>query len=260
MLPDYLVIGGIEVISTARAAAYAALGECGIVTSCSLCTPAEGEWLNMGEEYRGITQDPAPWYDPAVPESASIQGIVATQVTGITSRVGASRTITGSNAAAQRQITIDLAVIVGDECARDYAHGWLANVFSPSVCDDACLGQDVCMLTCCPHLDPVTGELIGPDPLRYLYGVETTAGPTLQRESRTAAGLVLVYQVTLSTSNYWVWRQPPDERTIMVRPSDGEPVTVDLLAAYEACPSRCRAATPRNRSRPDVRWSRSHRT
>lgn len=244
MLPDYLVIGGVEVISTSRAAAYAALGECGVPTGCDWCPEEVGVWLNMGQEYRGITEDPAPWYDPAVPESASIYGIVATEVTGMSTRVGSGRTANGSRSAALRQFTVRLAIVLGDECARDYAHGWLANAFGPSACDDACRGQDVCMLTCCPEIDPDTGELVGPDPLRYLYGVETVSGPSLVSEQYADDEVLLVYDVTLATSNYWVWRQPTSERTIMVRPSDGEPVTVDLIEAYEACPDDDECALP----------------
>lgn len=243
MLPDYVVVGGIEVVSNARAAAYSALGECSAAPTCDVCTPEAGRWLNMGREYEGVVADPAPWYDPAVPESAAIRGIIATNMEGISSRIGTSSTV-GVTSAAQRSISLTIGVIMTDECARDYAHGWLANVFSPSTCDDACRGQDLCMLTCCPDVDPDTGDLVGPDPLRYLYGVEASAGPTLLAEHRADDELVLEYEVTLATDNYWVWRSPPPARTVMVRPSDGEQVMVDLLAAYEACPDDDECAIP----------------
>ena len=228
MLPDYVVIGGVEVISTARAQALGAeAGECGADEVCWDCSEEAAAWLNNNEPY-GTVED-APWYDPAVPESRSVLGFGGLEITGMTERVG-----TTGNAPARREFTLRFAAFLADECGLEYAQGWLANVFSPSPCATSCVGHEMCMIACCPDVDEA-GELVGPDPLRYLYDVEVVAGPTMVERSWDDP-LWIEYEVTLSTPNVYVWRAPPPERVWQVRPSDGQVVTLDLPAAYEACP------------------------
>lgn len=232
MLPDYLVVGGVEVISTARAQALGAeAGECGADEVCWDCSDLAAEWLNNGEPYG--TVENAPWYDPAVPESRSVLGFAGLEITGMTERVGASSTATAAGAA-RREFKIRFAAFLSDECGAEYAQGWLANVFSPSPCATACVGHELCVLACCPDVDGDTGELAGPDPLRYLYDVEVVDGPTMIDRSWEDP-LWIEYEVTLSTPNVYVWRPPPTERVWSIRPSDGERVTLDLPAVYEAC-------------------------
>lgn len=234
-------MGGIEIISSARAFGYAqSSDECGAVTSaCWPCSIESAEWLNMGQPYGSITGDPAPWYDPAVPESAMVLGIVGISVEGVSER----KVVSVDDSA--REMIIRFDVFLADECARDYAHGWLAAVFSPSPCADGCVGAEVCMLTCCPDVDPDTGELVGPDPLRYLYDVLATSGPTLVSEFYDGGGgVILSYEVTLSTNNLFVWRSAGEQRTWTVRPADGPVSTVDLLETYEACPPEEECAVP----------------
>lgn len=241
MLPDYVVIGGIEVISTARAQALGAdAGECGADEVCWDCSEEAAEWLNNGQPYG--TVENAPWYDPAVPESAMVLGFGGLEITGMTERVGASTTGTSSGAA-RREFKIRFAAFLADECGLEYAHGWLANVFSPSPCATACIGHELCVLSCCPDVDGETGELAGPDPLRHLYNVEVIDGPTMIERSWDDP-LWVEYEVTLSTPNVYVWRPPPAERVWTVRPSDGSRVVLDLPAVYQACPDDDECAEP----------------
>lgn len=234
-MPDYVVIGGVEVISTARAQALGAeAGECGADEVCWDCEDGAAEWLNNGEPY-GTVED-APWFDPAVPESRSVLGFGGLEITGMTERVG-----TTGNAPARREFTLRFAAFLADECGLEYAQGWLSNVFSPSPCATSCVGHEMCMLACCPDVDD-DGELVGPDPLRHLYDVEVVSGPTMIERSWEDP-LWIEYEVTLSTPNVYVWRPPPDQRVWRVRPSDGQVVTLDLPAVYEACPDDDDCAT-----------------
>lgn len=233
MLPHYVVVNGIEVISTGRAAAYGAQTDsCGVpVAACWDCPPESAEWLNLNEPYEGVVADPAPWYDSAVPESASVVGIAGIELEDMAVRVAAG---TGSNPT-RRTFTLRFVVFLSDECARDYIHGWLSNVFGPSPCATSCVGNEVCMLACCPVVDD-DGELIGPDPLRYVTGVEVVSGPTLVGEAYNPGDNWLEYEVTLATANVYVYRPPPPERKFTIRPSDGPQVVIDLPEAYAACP------------------------
>lgn len=249
MLPDYLVIDGIEVISTPRAAAYGTIyGECNAaVGACWDCTPESGLWLNMGEPYAGVTRD-APWYDPAIPESAHVTGIVGYEISGITDAVrasGSSRT-----EAVRREMTITFVVSLTSECAVSYIQGWLANVFAPSPCATGCVGHEVCMLACCPDVND-DGELVGPDPMRTMTQVEVVSGPTLTDRSWDPDDFELEYEVTLATPNVWVYRAPPPERRWTVRPSDGDLVTLDLPAVYAECPDDDQCAVAMACQSPD---------
>lgn len=234
MLPFYLVVGGIEVVSNARAYGYAVSTDaCGVAqATCWPCPDEAGEWLNMGEPYGTVTTDPAPWYDPAVPESAFVTGIVGSRAwDGVTER----RTGAASGGLF-REMTVYFDVFVSDECAVDYIHGWLSNVFSPNPCADGCVGSELCMIACCPVVDEDTGELVGPDPMRYVMDAETVEGPLLRETGYDGAARVLRYEATLRTRNVQVWRAPGAEMTFTVRPGDGPVATVNLLEAYQECP------------------------
>src|SRR5690625_3401262 len=76
MLPDYLAIGGVEIVNSWRAKAYAGtVQDCGIAaSSCAPCGDDAGVWLNDDEPYKGVEDDPAPWWDPALPESLGVAG------------------------------------------------------------------------------------------------------------------------------------------------------------------------------------------
>ena len=222
MLPDYVIVNGIEAINTARAQAVGAdTGDCGADEVCWDCDEAAAEWLNGGDPY-GTVMD-APWWDPAVPESAGVLGYTGLEVTGLREA--------GNGA---REFTIRFAAFVRDECAIEYAHAWISNVFRASPCADSCRGIELCMLSCCPDVDE-DGELLGPYPLRHIYDAEVVSGPVEISRSWDAP-LWIEYEVKLSTPNRWVWRAPAPARRWRVRPSDGHATTVDLIAAYQACP------------------------
>lgn len=235
MLPHYLALDGIEIISTPRAEAYAESGECGVTYRCSPCDLAAAEWLHMGEPYISVAADPAPWFDPAIPESAGVHGFAGFQVAGAMSAQRASgSSATSSASGAVRELEFEVDIFTADECSRSYALGWLATILDPSPCDDSgCIGRVACMLACCPDIGE-DGEATN-DPLRYMMDVETISGPTETAVAYGPGVIVTTVTFVLRTTNVYMYREPAPDRRFMVRPSDGQRVTIDLPAVYAAC-------------------------
>jgi len=236
MLPDYLVLNGYEIINSARAAAYGAnVDECGGAIGACFDCPGMTDWLTNGEGYLGVVQDPAPWYDPASPESAGIFGVVGLDVTGLHAGAFVSEgNQQDAPSGASRDIMFRILVEAANDCAASYFIGWLRESIEWTGCGDGCMGAAACMLACCPTFDPTTGE---PDinPMRFMYGLTAIEVEEVER-AITDGRVYLIYEFTLRTANVDVYRPPPTERILHVTPALGDNVTLDLPAIYEACP------------------------
>lgn len=241
MLPDYLVIGGVEIINTARAVAYSStVGDCGaLADSCFDCPEGTDRWLNDGEPYQGIALDPAPWFDDAIPESLGVTGIIGLTVQGISEARWAEPG--GSNSSpsgAVRDIEFTVGLNAVDECSLSYGIAWLATALGKPTCGDTgCIGQSACMIACCPDItDPDTGTASN-DPIRQLFDVVTVEGPTMD-PTEVFHGTTQVraeVEFTLRTTNTGIYRVPGRALTVEATPINGRDVTVDLPAIYEAC-------------------------
>lgn len=226
MLPDYLVIGTTEIVNTARADGYGAgAGDCGLALGCLDC-PDLVRVVNNGLPYTDITT--APWYDTAVPESARVYGYTGLEVNGLDEMVWASP---GGSDEAPTGVVRDfewvILVAAADDCAMDYALGWLASALNDPVGGaGGCSGQTACMVACCPT-DP------SQDVIRNIFGVRTLEGPRVVQRAMTAVGAFATVSVTLRTPYPQIYREP---KTWTVRPVDGTVVDVDLPAIYEDCP------------------------
>src|SRR5690625_8017022 len=118
MLPDYLAIGGVEIVNSWRAKAYAGtVQDCGIAaSSCAPCGNDAGVWLNDSEPYKGVRDDPAPWWDPALPESLGVAGVFGVQVRGL--NAGVPTLPTGcANGRRGRAIAFRGGVVAAGACA-----------------------------------------------------------------------------------------------------------------------------------------------
>jgi hypothetical protein len=242
MLPDYLILNGLEIINSLRAAAYGANpDECGGFGDACFRCPDLGPWLNGGQPYEGITQDPAPWYDPASPESERVYGIVGLEIVGLANGAYPQQgSDTESPSGASRDIMFRVLVEVGDECAATYVAGWLRQAISWSGCGSGCMGATACMLACCPEVDPDTGDPLE-QPLRTMYDLTAVEGPEEVERGYNDERIYLIYEFTLRTNNVDIFKAAPLERTIMVSPANGTFTTLDLQAVYENCdpPSEC---------------------
>lgn len=228
MLSDYLTIGGIEIVNSARAEAYGALvTECGDTASDCFDCPSMIDVINSGNPYLGVAEDPAPWYDPAVPESERLYGITGFAVTGLAEKVWPTPgTQDDAPTGIRRDFAWEIDVVVADECALSYAIGWLASALNDPACGGSgCGGQVACMLACCPPDSDA-------DVIRNVYGVRTIEGPTVTETNYLGDQIVATVEFTLRTDYPWIYREGIE---YTVRPSGGEPVEVDLEAAYAAC-------------------------
>ena len=240
MLPDYLAIGGVEIVNSWRAKAYAGtIQDCGIATSsCAPCGDDAGVWLNDGEPYKGVEDDPAPWWDPAIPESLNVAGVVGMEVQGLHSGVPTLST-GGANGGRVRDIEFRVGIEAADECAFSYLMGWLAAALGEPACatvgGSQCSGQQACVIACCPDIDPETGEASN-DPIRTIMDVTTVEGPTVTDKRTFAGGRVLAQvEFTLRTRNIGIFRNPSPALVVDVAPYNGETEVIDLPAVYEEC-------------------------
>lgn len=176
----YLTVGGNEVVNTSRA--HAAAAALGIGLGCDRCPDFSRE---LGQRYRAPDDPdyPAPWYDPAYPESAGFGGIIGLETEGLSgspmSNVPTPLLRGGSLPSPprmeQREIAWTVQLVAVDECSLSYGMSWLAAALRGSPCNSGCEGQTACVLACCPtSLDPRWV----PRQIRYLYSVEQLEGPT----------------------------------------------------------------------------------
>lgn len=178
---DYLTFGGVEIINTARAFAYTR--RFGYPLACGGCNVP-------GVQYTTPAADDAPWYDPAVPESARVLGFSGVAVEGI--RRGATRRdqillangggVPGRPRSGPRTLRVELIMWAEDECALSYAAAWLAAALATDDCTASCTGSELGVLVCCSATDAAAG-------LRTLYGAAVSEGPEELESWRSSCGV-----------------------------------------------------------------------
>lgn len=225
----YLAVGGNEIINTSRA--HAAAHALGIGLGCRRCddfAEALGDY-----PYRAADDGefPAPWYDPAYPESAGFAGIVGLGTEGMAAspmsndptpllRAGSLPSLPRMN---QREIEFSTLLVAIDECSLSYGMSWLAAALRGDPCSTACDGQTACVLACCPsRVDPRWA----PRQRRHLYSVAQLEGPAETERTflsgsrmpcRTRRGtsiggsgrsVVAEVEFTLVAGRPWYYRDP----------------------------------------------------
>lgn len=253
MLPDLLMLNGYEIVNTARAVAYGGNPEAcgGLGADCFDC-PGLAEWMNSGRPYRGVAEDPAPWYDPASPESTRVYGVTGLSVVGLANGAYASEgSQSESPSGASRDVLWRVLIEVGDECAATYATGWLRESIEWSGCGSGCRGAEACMLACCPEFDPETGE---PDenPVRFMFDLTAVEGPEEVERAYVDGRIWIIYEFTLRTANVDVFKPPPVEQVLATSPVFGDVVTLDLTAVYDACTDEPSCLTDPDNPAPPV--------
>jgi len=133
------------------------VADCGCVTARTLfCDQGSG----VDGAYVSPALDDAPWYDPAVPESAEFAGLFVEDIVGFDSTV--RRTISegainggslGPLKVGARSITVTGWLRAKTCCAAEYGLRWLTEaLIGNAACEDCKLG-DLYMLKCCPGDD-----------------------------------------------------------------------------------------------------------
>ncbi len=161
-------LSGEEIVNDARTLAYlnAGYGPNGLEVSGGCVCPRIRELIECdGSPYSTPKDDPAPWYDSSIPESADFAGFLTTVFQGLGSTYARTPTdkITGGAVLGRLQAKSRTLVWHGylfgrSECAVRFGLNWLtANLKGPSC---QCEGEDLDLMVCCPELTsapPVSG-------------------------------------------------------------------------------------------------------
>lgn len=161
----FICLGGLEIVNNDRTVAYSrnritdpdcVSGDCfPIADDCGRCPT-----IHTGDIYLSPADDPAPWFDPSVPESAEFHGLLVTSVTGLgpgkvtrstTGRASGIGEILGQSRQASPVVTVT-GILLGESCCgMDFGRRWLSAMLTGG-CGDAarCRGEDMVFYTCCP--------------------------------------------------------------------------------------------------------------
>lgn len=232
MIADYLDLACGEIVNSARASAYAQ-------AACLLdgCEPCPGLAAAVRDDpYVGPVQDPAPWFDPSLPESAGFLGVMGLSVAGFSAspRARTPVQLVGDGAAlgvarrTHREITYTVLLLALDECALSYGLEWLSAALQGGPCAGACAGDEVGVYACCP-----TGD--GTRELRHLYGVGLLEGPQITNATFFPDGIIAEAAFTLAAAVPWIYREPLDTGTAWVALAEGTQVTYDPDEVYGEC-------------------------
>lgn len=185
-------LDGQEFINVARTEAYAA--------------SADAHWIKPIHEvphladmlgdvpYVSPAIDPAPWYDPEVPESADFYGLYPLDVSGIDDSSRASSIVEstidggvpGRLRHASKTVVFSVALVGGSEKAVDYGAKWLRRTLLGDLCvgdrADHGLGTTLEFLSSRPNLDP--NPTVGPQETlsgltRTLRRFSVNSGPSI---------------------------------------------------------------------------------
>lgn len=182
--------------------------------------------------------DPAPWYDPAIPQSAEFAGLWVTNITGFGStwkrelneRASQDGGLFGRGRRESRTIEVEGLLVAATCCAAAYGLRWLASTLRAPSCtsDQSCEGNTFTVLDCCS-----AGTFR--ERWRQLRSVAVLEGPTLETDSEATCGCgcapVQFVRFTLGAANPSLWLDPEiviDGQTMISGP-----------VVCELCPPEC---------------------
>ncbi len=223
MLTDYAAADDQELWNTARLAAYLESMGSPFATGPGICTCDSLTPEILGDDpytTPGDVDNPAPWYDPAVPESADFLGFLPLRVDGIDDNPR-GRTVSGAVGGGgvfgpqrdlPRTITVTGVVIGTTCCAAQYGLQYLSEALAGCT-GDACDGSCLTMYNCCP--DPgLTPEQFNAAHRRTFRRTALVSGPTVVGRSGSgscatsncAAGAELLdVEFVLVAGTPWAW-------------------------------------------------------
>lgn len=226
---SYLCVGGVEITNDCRVTAYMKEGLKPATTSVRDCCCTDLNLMLGDPAYRLPHLDDAPWWDPAVPESAEFGGFIVTSITGLdgaqTSRQVTDRTgdgaVIGRRRIQARQIVVTGLLTGSSCCGVDYGLQWLTAALQGSLgCapGSGCGGDDLTYLACCPTIcedapDFVSYEECAAPHIRTLREVALTAGPEVISKIGGACSCcpacpMYEVQFTLTAGRPHAYRQP----------------------------------------------------
>lgn len=227
MIRDYLAVGENEIVNHARLQAYLAnvgspLDSGSQVCTCTNLTSAVLDDLPYTTP--DDVDNPAPWYDVDVPDSADFLGLMVLSMAGIddypvTRAVTAA--VTGSGSVGPRRVkprTITVtAVLLGLSCCGvEYGLHWLAEALQG--CNGGlCAGDCATLYDCCPAAD-MTPEVFNAKYRRTMRRVALTSGPTVVARhangactsGRCSGNEVITVEFVLTAGSPWAWTDPTE--------------------------------------------------
>lgn len=226
-------LAGVEIINNGRAHVYATAR--GVPVTCEPCPEIAGAVGDL--PYRDPVTDDAPWYDPQIPQSAGVLGVMGLAVAGFdrgtTERAPVQ--LVGDGAAlgvlrrTHREIGYTVLMIAISDCALSYGLEWLSAALLGGACDGgACAGDQLCMFSCCP-----TGS---DTELRHVYDVGLLDSPQVTQTQRLSNGIILAtITFALAAGNPFVFREPLAASTSWVDLGGGVVADLDPDAVYDLC-------------------------
>lgn len=184
-------LGGTEIVNDSRTTAYMqngikpssliVNGDCG----CSNVLALAG----CDTEYNTPAIDGAPWYDPAIPESAEFAGFLSTGFEGLGSTYTRSVTESiadgatlGRSRFGSRTMTWKGFLFGSSCCGVAYGLRWLGKTLQGTKnCGNNCFGDDLELLVCCPTLEAAQGlgpNIICGDDFKNTTGYWASSGNT----------------------------------------------------------------------------------
>jgi hypothetical protein len=255
----YLEYGGVEVVNHSRLDQYLvtvgspldSVGACG-------CEAFTAEVLDQLPYTTPDDEDnPAPWYDPDVPESVEFAGIRVLSIDGLDDHP-VERTVNGGIAgggaigparALPRTITVTAILLGSTCCGVEYGRHWLSQVLqgcSGGECDGDCL----VVYACCPG-EELTPEEFNQRHRRTLRRVALVDGPRVTARAGTGCSTggcqsgadILTVEWVMTAAVPWLWTDPlPVMEVTPPMNLDGDCVEWCVHPTGEGCPGGCKFA------------------
>lgn len=170
----------VEIVNTNRATAYARNAGLPWLDDCDSCGDIDPVIPNG--TYTSPTMDPAPWYNPRVPDSWGFLGLVGLEMTGTDTSTRRARVtnilggggVVGVTSHDPRTIVVRALAIASAECSLSYGLRWLNDQFV----GEGCGGDSLVFFDCCPDAACDTGEDYPVGPCWPDTYAELIAGPS----------------------------------------------------------------------------------
>lgn len=256
---------GTEIVNSARTTAYLKAGfgppNLKVVGDCGCPEDQLRELIGCDVlPYTTPTDDLAPWFDPAFPESADFAGFYPHTFEGLEStytrdvtEIVTGGAVLGRLRAGPRTLLWRGWLFGRTCCSVAYGLRWLTSTLRQAKCGAECGGEKLDLLVCCPpesvsdvaadcgcgDLDPV-GIPLDDDAFRTLYNVGLVEGPLIKGERRSScrAGCgcsnIMEIEWSMVAGNPHMYRQP-----VLVADCELFPISSDSqlvkLAPGEEC-------------------------
>lgn len=231
MLTDLLSTGPQEIWNMVRLQAYLENVGSPFTTGSAICgcdtidrSMIDTEVPPEPNSYDTPATDPAPWYDPDLPETADFLGFMPLSITGlndsprarnVTNAVGGGG-IFGPSRALPRTIVVSGLLIGASCCGAEFGLHYLGEALAGCT-GDTCEGDCIEMFNCCPDATMPRAEFLAKH-RRTFRRTALVSGPTETGRVGTGGGCargacgvngdIIEVEFTLVAASPWPWTDP----------------------------------------------------